>query len=117
MKTAVAKKNPGRFDPLTEPQGETAPKPQPVQLQVVQADRHEPLSKCVEDALGVYLKTTEGHDVSDLHRLVIAEVERPLFATVLHHVDGNLSRAAKILGLTRSTLRKRLADYEIDRGR
>lgn len=90
---------------------------QPATLQVVQADRREPLGKCVEEALRVYLKTTGGHEVSDLHRLVIEEVERPLFATVLRHVDGNLSHAAKILGLTRSTLRKRLADYGIDRGR
>jgi Fis family transcriptional regulator len=90
---------------------------QPVTLQVVQANRREPLSKCVEDALGVYHKTTNGHEVSDLHQLVIEEVERPLFATVMRHVDGNLSQAAKMLGLTRSTLRKRLADYGIDRGR
>jgi len=87
-----------------------------VHLEVVQSDRRDPLSKCVEDAVRAYLRTTDGHEVTDLHRLVLAEIERPLLATVLHHVEGNLSRAAKILGLTRSTLRKRLQDYEIDRG-
>jgi Fis family transcriptional regulator len=59
----------------------------------------------------------DGHDVSELHRLVIEEVERPLFETVVRHADGNLSQAAKMLGLTRSTLRKRLKDYGIERGR
>ncbi len=43
------------------------------------------------------------------------EVERPLFETVLDHTNGNLSHAAKMLGLTRSTLRKRLGDYGIER--
>lgn len=98
------------------------PNDQPTQatgcpLQVVQSNRSEPLSKCVEDALRAYLHTTDGHDVCDLHRLVIQEVERPMFTTVMHHVDGNLSRAAKILGITRGTLRKRLVDYSIERDR
>ncbi len=115
MKTAVALDDP--LDLMSSPGDQPSPPVQPVLLQVVQADRREPLGKCVEEALRAYLKTTDGHEVSDLHRLVIEEVERPLFATVLRHVEGNLSHAAKILGLTRSTLRKRLADYGIDRGR
>jgi Fis family transcriptional regulator, factor for inversion stimulation protein len=89
----------------------------PIQLQVVQTDRADPLSKCVEDALGAYLDNMDGHRIVDLHRLVIEEVERPLFETVVRHADGNLSQAAKMLGLTRSTLRKRLKNYGIDRGR
>lgn len=112
MKTAVAEDDYALLDREPAPPGPTPPA-----LHVVQADRREPLSTCVEEALRAYLRTTDGHEVSDLHRLVIAEVERPLFATVLRHVGGNLSHAAKILGLTRSTLRKRLADYGIDRGR
>lgn len=89
----------------------------PARLRVVQADRADPLSKCVEDALETYLRNMDGHRVADLHRLVIEEVERPLLETVVRHADGNLSLAAKMLGLTRSTLRKRLAAYGIDRGR
>jgi len=87
----------------------------PAGTQLVAADRSAPLSKCVEDALRTYLHTTDGHDVSDLHQLVIGEVERPMLATVMAHVDGNLSRAAKILGMTRSTLRKRLNEHGIAR--
>jgi Fis family transcriptional regulator, factor for inversion stimulation protein len=89
----------------------------PIQLRVVQADRTDPLSKCVADALATYLRNMDGHDVANLHRLVIEEVERPLFETVVRHAEGNLSLAAKMLGLTRSTLRKRLAEYGIERGR
>ena len=91
--------------------------PRPTDLNVVQADRSDPLGKCVQDALETYLRNMDGHDVTDLYRLVIEEVERPLFDTVVRHADGNLTQAARLLGLTRSTLRKRLTDYGIDRGR
>jgi Fis family transcriptional regulator, factor for inversion stimulation protein len=86
-------------------------------FRVVQADRSDPLSKCVEEALATYLHNMDGHRIVDLHRLVMEEVERPLLQTVVRHAEGNLSQAAKMLGLTRSTLRKRLADYGIERGR
>ena len=115
MRTALANDDTGPLDLMPGPSGQ--PSPAPVALQVVQSGRREPLSRCVEDALRVYLQTTGGHGILDLHRLVIEEVERPLFATVLQHVEGNLSQAAKILGLTRSTLRKRLRDYGIERDR
>lgn len=117
MKTAVARDDFEPLDQVPDPE-DVAPIIQPFPLQVLQtADRRQPLSKCAEEALKAYLETTGVHAASGLHRLVIEEVERPLFATVLQHVDGNLSHAAKILGLTRSTLRKRLADYGIERGR
>lgn len=86
-------------------------------LQVVEADRTDPLSKCVQDALRFYLENMAGHDVVNLYALVLEEVERPMFETVLDHTNGNLSHAAKILGLTRATLRKRLAAYGIKRAR
>lgn len=116
MKTAVAVEDLTPRDTANEP-AKLIPRSTPAQLHVVQADRADPLSKCVEDALRIYLRTTDGHEVTDLHRLVMREVERPMFETVLRHVDGNLSNAARILGLTRNTLRKRLSDYGIDRGR
>jgi Fis family transcriptional regulator, factor for inversion stimulation protein len=82
-------------------------------LTVVRADRGEPLSECVRTAMRQYLHGLGGHEVNDLHRLVIEEVERPLFQTVLEHTRGNQTLAARLLGISRSTLRKRLADYHI----
>lgn len=86
-------------------------------LTVVDADRSAPLSECVQEALGFYLENMAGHEVTNLYGMVIEEVERPLFETVLRHAGGNLSLAAKMLGLTRATLRKRLRSYGIGRGR
>lgn len=96
---------------------DTVSEPTSTGLQVVEADRTDPLSKCVQDALRFYLENMAGHDVVNLYALVLEEVERPMFETVLDHTNGNLSHAAKILGLTRATLRKRLAAYGIDRAR
>jgi Fis family transcriptional regulator len=38
------------------------------------------------------------------------EVEEPLLRVVLRHADGNQTRAAEILGITRATLRRKLRD-------
>ncbi|NEV62066.1 helix-turn-helix domain-containing protein [Thiorhodococcus minor] len=84
-------------------------------LTIIDADRTDPLSKCVRDALGSYLDNMADHEVKGLYTLVMEEVERPLFETVLEHTKGNLSHAAKMLGMTRNTLRKRLSHYGIER--
>jgi len=45
----------------------------------------------------------------DLYAEYLALVERPLFLSVLRHTNYNLSQAAQILGISRTTLRTRLA--------
>jgi DNA-binding NtrC family response regulator len=44
--------------------------------------------------------------------LSLAAVERAHILRVLQHADGNKTRAAEILGITRLTLRNKLRDYE-----
>jgi Fis family transcriptional regulator, factor for inversion stimulation protein len=48
---------------------------------------------------------------ADLHARVIDAVERPLLEAVLAHARGNQSRAAKWLGLTRTTLRRKVQKF------
>ena len=45
---------------------------------------------------------------------MLAEVERPLLESVMTHARGNQSHAAEYLGISRSTLRKKLKLYQID---
>ncbi len=45
---------------------------------------------------------------NDIHRELIGVAERQIFTEVLKHTDGNLTQAAKRLGITRTTLRARL---------
>ena len=49
-----------------------------------------------------------------LYDEVIQRVERTLLTELLHQVDGNISRAAAILGISRSTLRIKLAALGIN---
>ena len=44
----------------------------------------------------------------NLYQSIIEEVDRRLLSVVMDHCDGNLSHAARILGITRVTLRNKL---------
>ncbi len=71
-------------------------------------------SDCVHHFLQTYLTQLEGKIPDNLYPLVLVEMEVPLLKTVMQFTNGNQSRAAKVLGLSRGTLRKKLALYEID---
>lgn len=77
------------------------------------ADRKSPLSMHVRQAVQTYLADMNGHDADGLYDLVIKEVEKPLLETVLDHVGHNQTKAAKALGLSRSTLRKKMEHYHL----
>ncbi|PHR60280.1 MAG: hypothetical protein COA47_07730 [Robiginitomaculum sp.] len=49
-----------------------------------------------------------------LYRQVIEAVERPLLQLVLEQLDGNQVKAAKVLGINRNTLRKKLSTLDPD---
>jgi Fis family transcriptional regulator len=74
---------------------------------------HVPLAIHVKQTVKDYLIQLDGHDIDDLHQLVISEVEKPLLETVLEHYNYNQTRVAQILGLSRSTLRKKIELYQI----
>jgi Fis family transcriptional regulator len=76
--------------------------------------RREPLGSTVKTTLRLYLDTLDGHAPGPIYEMVIAEVERPMFEAVMDYVNGNQSRAALILNISRSTLRKKLKDYNLD---
>jgi len=80
---------------------------------VVKTRHSDPLRECVREALGNYFAHLNGHPVNNLYDLVLAEVEEPLLRTVLQHTGGNQTQAAVLLGISRSTLRKKLAHYDI----
>lgn len=77
--------------------------------------RKEPLSSCVETALEHYFNDLDGHDPNGLYAMVMCEVEYPLLKTVMQYARGNQSRAAEMLGINRSTLRKKLEKHGLNK--
>jgi Fis family transcriptional regulator len=48
-----------------------------------------------------------------LYRTLMAEVEPPLIEEVLRYTQGNQTQTARILGMTRNTLKAKLDRYDI----
>lgn len=80
-----------------------------------QAKHTEILRECVRRTLSSYLKDLDGHETHNLYQMVMDEVEPPLIEASIHHTQGNQTRAARLLGISRSTLRKKMAHYGIRR--
>ncbi len=72
------------------------------------------LRESVNYTLQQYIAKLDGQAPDDLYNLVLAEVEKPLLEMVLKYTNNNQSRAAIILGLSRGTLRKKMAIYELN---
>ena len=69
------------------------------------------LAHAVRSSMERYFQQLDGHEASEIYNLVLEEVERPLFESVLNYYGGNQSNAARALGLNRGTLRKKLRQY------
>jgi len=70
-----------------------------------------PFREMITTALEQYFKDLNGETPVDLYEMVLVEVEKPLLEIVLRESKGNLSLAAKTLGINRGTLRTRLQKY------
>lgn len=77
----------------------------------VPASECQSLCECLSIRLEHYFRDLDDHPPGRLYEMVMAEVEAPLLEMVLRRSDGNLSRAAQILGIHRATLRRKLGRY------
>ncbi len=77
----------------------------------------EKLDKALENALKDYFKMLAGYEADHLHKLVFEHIEKKLLKHVLKFAQFNQSRAAAILGLSRSTLRSKIRAYGIATGK
>ncbi len=85
---------------------------------VPQVEDELPLSRfgledLVRAKLRTFLSRIKGYHVEDLHAQVISQVERPLVELVLEQTRGNQLQAAKVLGINRNTLRKKIRNLGI----
>ena len=86
---------------------------EPIQAQdnTPSAQQENTLRAEVERSLGRYFENIENEAVTDLHYMVISEVEAPLIESVMRYCGNNQSKASIMLGLNRGTLRTKLKLY------
>ncbi|WP_454782513.1 helix-turn-helix domain-containing protein [Legionella sp. WA2022007384] len=72
----------------------------------------EALTHQVIHAVKGYLTSVSNKDSNlNLYQLIVEEVEAPLFRTVMELTRYNQSKAARVLGVSRGTLRTKLKRY------
>ena len=76
-------------------------------------DTQRSLREMVKTSIEQYFEDLGGHETINLYELVLKEVEVPLLTVVLEQTKNNQSKAAKILGLNRGTLRKKLKQCDL----
>jgi len=70
------------------------------------------LSGHVVQVVKKYLQTNSTRDADlNLYEIVLEEIEGPLFRTVMEMTRYNQSKAARVLGVSRGTLRTKLKRY------
>lgn len=84
---------------------------------------HEAFAKVLFD--GLSLEEAARHKISHffarlgeveargVHRLVVRQVERPLIEECLRWAGGNQLKAARVLGINRNTLRKKMREFKV----
>lgn len=65
------------------------------------------------ESVRIYLESLNGHATDRLYDLVIEETEKGMILEVLKWCQGNRSKTADILGITRTTLRNKMRKLRI----
>ena len=75
----------------------------------------KPLKDEVRKAMSRYFNQLDQKNTPiDVYQLVLNEIEPPLLRSVMQFSNNNQSKAAKILGINRTTLRTKLKKYRIE---
>lgn len=74
------------------------------------------LENLVKSKLSLLFKQQKQADVelNGLHKIIIEQVEKPLIELSLRQFNGNQVKAAKLLGINRNTLKKKIDAYGIE---
>ena len=76
--------------------------------------KSDPVNHAIEEVIQQYFADLEGEEPCAVYEMVMNKVEKILIQTVTGYANNNQTRAAKILGLNRNTLRKKLKQYGLD---
>jgi Fis family transcriptional regulator len=71
------------------------------------------LPACINAKLNRYFEQLDGEQTSGVHKMVMQETESVTLKFVLDKVEQNQSEAARILGMNRGTLKKKIELYKL----
>ena len=73
---------------------------------------NDALAQQVVNSVKGYLNAVGNKEINlNLYQLIVEEIEAPLFRTVMELTRYNQSKAARVLGVSRGTLRTKLKRY------
>ena len=72
------------------------------------------MCQCVRRSLNRYFKDMNGEEPVNLYQMVMTEIEKPLLEIVMEQSESNQTRASRVLGINRNTLRKKLKQYDLE---
>ena len=67
----------------------------------------------VSKSMRKYFHQLDGENPTDIYSMVLREVELPLLEIVMEQCQNNQSKASKILGINRGTLRTKLKEHNL----
>ena len=71
------------------------------------------LPSYVEEKIGDFVRAMNVGSGKNLYPTLMRAVERPLIELALRETHGNQIKAARLLGLNRNTLRKKITEFDI----
>lgn len=79
----------------------------------ISSDTEVTLRENVTEIIRHYFANLQGEEPRHVYDFFLEEIEEPLLATVMKYTKNNQSEAARVLGLSRGTLRTLLKKYEM----
>lgn len=73
--------------------------------------RDQGLQDLVYNLVSSFLAENKNKSIDGLYEMILAEIEPPLLQAVMEKRRGNQLQAAKMLGISRGTIRKKLNQY------
>ena len=70
------------------------------------------LNDLIAQRVSEWFDDPNGEEPRDLYQRMVSELERPLIELALKRAGGNQVKAARMLGLNRNTLRKKIDVYK-----
>jgi two-component system nitrogen regulation response regulator GlnG len=71
------------------------------------------LEEIIDWKLEEFMRILQSGEMEEVYDFVISQVEKPLIRKILNMTNGNQIKAAKILGMNRNTLRKKVNQFKL----